>query len=204
MMRFCRVWNIGSTFIGMAKTSRVDCIIRNSIAGRRASIGILQSTRIKSCVANLSLSRIGKNLALRRRHGVNEAPCSLVDKRRSRVKCVAIACLCRRFSFFCLVCRFWPNGYYGKATKRARMRMAGGQVDSWCALGLVMPEGTKLKFRFHIGQELSAAECISRYSNSPKTCYLRRCTQHGCVCLIESTSWHCSLLPVQWSCTLEE
>eukprot|EP00438_Fugacium_kawagutii_P031903 Skav233724 [mRNA] locus=scaffold2839:13493:25031:+ [translate_table: standard] len=50
--------------------------------------------------------------------------------------------------------QFWPNGYYGKATKRARMRMAGAQVDSWCAVGLVMPEGTKLKFRFHIGQEL--------------------------------------------------
>lgn len=51
--------------------------------------------------------------------------------------------------------RFWPNGYYGKAAKRTRTRMTSGQADSWCAIGLVMPEGTKLKFRFHIGNQWS-------------------------------------------------
>lgn len=35
--------------------------------------------------------------------------------------------------------------------------MTSGQADSWCAIGLVMPEGTKLKFRFHIGPELRKA-----------------------------------------------
>lgn len=51
------------------------------------------------------------------------------------------------------------------------MRMAGAQVDSWCAVGLVMPEGTKLKFRFHIGQELSAA---SESLQSKVTCFNAR------------------------------
>ena len=35
------------------------------------------------------------------------------------------------------------------------MDMGDLQPDSWCAIGLVMPEGTKLKFRFRIGYELS-------------------------------------------------
>eukprot|EP00434_Breviolum_minutum_P033141 symbB.v1.2.029325.t1/scaffold3195.1/size61537/2 len=53
--------------------------------------------------------------------------------------------------------RFWPNGYYGKATKRSRARAIGGagHPDSWCAIGLVMPEGTKLKFRFYVGNHWS-------------------------------------------------
>ncbi|CAE7196543.1 unnamed protein product [Symbiodinium pilosum] len=49
--------------------------------------------------------------------------------------------------------RFWPNGLYGNATKTARMRMdlGGLHTDSWCAVGLAMPEGTRLRFRFHVG-----------------------------------------------------
>ncbi|CAE7381641.1 unnamed protein product [Symbiodinium natans] len=49
--------------------------------------------------------------------------------------------------------RFWPNGLYGNATKKARVRMdlGGLDADSWCAVGLSMPEGTKLRFRLHVG-----------------------------------------------------
>lgn len=57
--------------------------------------------------------------------------------------------------------RFWPNGYYGKAAKRTRTRMTSGQADSWCAIGLVMPEGTKLKFRFHIGNQMVRSQNVS-------------------------------------------
>ena len=44
--------------------------------------------------------------------------------------------------------RFWPNGYFGKGRKAPK---ESAIADSWCALALVMPEGTKLRFRFHIG-----------------------------------------------------
>ncbi|CAK9012700.1 unnamed protein product [Durusdinium trenchii] len=53
--------------------------------------------------------------------------------------------------------RFWPNGYFGKATRKNRMRTDLGSLepDSWCAIGLVMPEGTKFKFRFRVGNHWS-------------------------------------------------
>ncbi|CAJ1348571.1 unnamed protein product [Effrenium voratum] len=55
--------------------------------------------------------------------------------------------------------RFWPNGHFSKASKNARMRL-GDTTNSWCALGLVMPEGTKLKFRFRVGKDWSEVrEC---------------------------------------------
>ena len=56
--------------------------------------------------------------------------------------------------------RFWPNGLYGNATKTARMRMdlGGLHTDSWCAVGLAMPEGTRLRFRFHVGRFLSCSQ----------------------------------------------
>ncbi|CAE6953938.1 unnamed protein product, partial [Symbiodinium sp. CCMP2592] len=55
--------------------------------------------------------------------------------------------------------RFWPNGLFGNATKKARVRMdlGGLNADSWCAIGLAMPEGTKLRFRLHVGQDLPMA-----------------------------------------------
>ncbi|CAE7560054.1 unnamed protein product [Symbiodinium sp. CCMP2456] len=53
--------------------------------------------------------------------------------------------------------RFWPNGLFGNATKKARVRMdlGGLNADSWCAIGLAMPEGTKLRFRLHVGFQWS-------------------------------------------------
>ena len=35
------------------------------------------------------------------------------------------------------------------------MDLGGLNADSWCAIGLAMPEGTKLRFRLHVGRPLS-------------------------------------------------
>mmetsp|Transcript_18567 Transcript_18567/g.34834 ORF Transcript_18567/g.34834 Transcript_18567/m.34834 type:complete len:321 (+) Transcript_18567:85-1047(+) len=53
--------------------------------------------------------------------------------------------------------RFWPNGLYGHATKKSRLRMdlGGLRADSWCAVGLAMPYGAKLRFRLHVGDHWS-------------------------------------------------
>ena len=58
--------------------------------------------------------------------------------------------------------RFWPNGLFGNTTKKARMStdLGGLNADSWCAVGLAMPEGTKLRFRLHVGPSLSRIENV--------------------------------------------
>lgn len=87
--------------------------------------------------------------------------------------------------------RFWPNGYYGKATKRSRVRAIGGSghPDSWCAIGLVMPEGTKLKFRFYVGQELSV-RIFEDLCNLP--------AMLCAACVANANSWSKEIIGQKW------
>ncbi len=89
--------------------------------------------------------------------------------------------------------RFWPNGYYGKATKRSRVRAIGGagHPDSWCAIGLVMPEGTKLKFRFYVGQELSNVRIFEDLCNLPA---VLPCA----ACVADANSWAKEIIGQKW------
>jgi len=58
--------------------------------------------------------------------------------------------------------RFWPNGYFGVATRKNRLGwsnkevdLCGLKADSWCAIALTMPPDTKLRLRFRVGNHWS-------------------------------------------------
>lgn len=53
--------------------------------------------------------------------------------------------------------RFWPNGFFTMATRRSRrdMDLGGLRTDAWCAVGLHLAAGAKLRLRFIIGEESS-------------------------------------------------
>jgi len=58
--------------------------------------------------------------------------------------------------------RFWPNGFFNYAQKRERdeCTLGGLLVHSWCAIGLFMPHGMKLRLRFFVGDAQSnICEC---------------------------------------------
>lgn len=58
--------------------------------------------------------------------------------------------------------RFWPNGFFGVATRKNRLGWSNKEVDlcgikaySWCAIALTMPPDTKLRLRFRVGDHWS-------------------------------------------------
>jgi len=58
--------------------------------------------------------------------------------------------------------RFWPNGFFGVATRKNRLAwsnqpvdLCGMKADSWCAISLVMPPDARLRLRFRVGNHWS-------------------------------------------------
>lgn len=59
--------------------------------------------------------------------------------------------------------RFWPNGYFSSCTRKERAAgekagtqdLGGIDPDSWCAIGLWMPAGSRLRLRFFVGDQTS-------------------------------------------------
>eukprot|EP00929_Paragymnodinium_shiwhaense_P054521 TRINITY_DN27338_c0_g1_i1.p1 TRINITY_DN27338_c0_g1~~TRINITY_DN27338_c0_g1_i1.p1 ORF type:complete len:422 (-),score=56.20 TRINITY_DN27338_c0_g1_i1:115-1380(-) len=55
--------------------------------------------------------------------------------------------------------RFWPNGFLSQPQRRSRGKGRTGIdesfIEAWCAVGLFMPKGTKLRLRFFVDDDVS-------------------------------------------------
>jgi len=54
--------------------------------------------------------------------------------------------------------RFWPNGYFSSASRSERRdtnEQGSLNANSWCAVGLDVPSGNRLRLRFFCGNEMS-------------------------------------------------
>lgn len=90
-----------------------------------------------------------------------------------------------RAAGICGVLKFWPSGYWSEAQQRAKRAHAAPHIsfdeqtkgphpmpspDAWCGIGLSVPAGTHLVFRFFVGDFKSEKrECFWHDGNFPGT-----------------------------------